>query len=208
VNGRRVAREVLRDGDWIQLGPRVRFRYSVSDDNELKLLQQLYETSSRDALTGAFNRQHFTRLLATELSFAERHTAPLALMLLDLDHFKLVNDTHGHGAGDAVLRQVTKALMQRLRDGDSLARYGGEEFAVCLRGTDLRSSARMAERLRATVAAVPVLYEARPVPVTISIGCATLACTTDNSADSLIAVADRRLYAAKHGGRNRVVAWD
>jgi two-component system, cell cycle response regulator len=208
VNGRQISREALHDGDWIQLGPRVRFRYSVSDDNELKLLQRLYETSSRDALTGAYNRQHFVRLMATELSFAERHHTPLSLMLIDLDHFKQVNDSYGHGAGDVVLKQVTTALTQRLRDGDTLARFGGEEFAVCLRGTDLRTCSRMAERLRATVATVPVVYEGRYIPVTISIGCASLACAPEKNLEKLLAVADRRLYAAKRTGRNRVVAAD
>ena len=149
VNGRQVSREALHDGDWIQLGPRVRFRYSVSDDNELKLLQRLYETSSRDALTGAYNRQHFGRLMATELSFAERHHTPLSLMLIDLDRFKQVNDRYGHGAGDIVLKQVTTALTQRLRDGDTLAtlwRRGVRGLPAWHRSADLLAHGRTPAR--------------------------------------------------------------
>jgi diguanylate cyclase (GGDEF)-like protein len=206
VQGRRVSRCRLQDGDWIQLGPRVQLRYSVTDQSERQLLERLYESSSRDPLTGAHTRQYFASHLSSEISFAARHESPVSLMLIDIDHFKRVNDTYGHAAGDAVLRQVSKAMLQRLRAPELLARYGGEEFAVCVRGADVRSCTRIAERLRQTVAALPVLYDKQTIPVTVSIGCASLSCASRGSADELFLVADRRLYSAKRGGRNQVVS--
>ena len=199
---------VLSDGDFIQLGPRVGFRFSLTDSKQERLLQRLYESSNRDALTGAYNRKHFDERLLAELAYAARHESSTALLLFDIDHFKKVNDTHGHAAGDAVLRQVAGVTMTRLRTEDVFARIGGEEFAVLLRGVNVQGSARLAERLRTSISAVPTLFEGRPIPITISIGCAALRADGGaNQTDQLVRQADERLYRAKNGGRNRVV-WD
>lgn len=204
VQGRRISRAKLNDGDWIQLGPRVKFRFSEADQQEIELLQQLYESSCRDPLTLCHNRQYFLQRVGAEIAYAKRHQAPLSVVLLDIDHFKQVNDVYGHAAGDAALKQISKAVRQRLRTDDVLARYGGEEFAISLRGVDLRGCALVAERLRATVATVPVVFEGRYIPVTMSLGCASFGCGPEDTVEGLLAVADRRLYAAKRGGRNRV----
>jgi diguanylate cyclase (GGDEF)-like protein len=206
VQGQRVAQRRLLDGDFIQLGPRVAFRFSLVDARQESLLHQLYESSTRDALTGAYNRKHFDERLRAEVAYCTRHGSEASLVVFDIDFFKRINDRWGHPGGDAVLRQVVRVAGQRLRAEDVFARIGGEEFAVILRGIDLAGAARVGERLRATVYAVPVVVAAQPVGVTISVGCAALSCCQERSASELFAAADARLYQAKHSGRNRVVA--
>lgn len=206
IQGQKAQERVeLVDGDFIQFGPRVGFRFSLTDARQEKLLQRLYESSNRDALTGAYNRKHFDERLLTELAHAARHRSTTALLLFDIDHFKRVNDTYGHAAGDAVLRQVAGVTLSRLRSEDVFARIGGEEFAVLLRGVSVAGAARLAERLRTSISAVPTMFEGRTVPVTISIGCAATTGAPDARSDELIRRADERLYQAKNGGRNRVV---
>jgi two-component system, cell cycle response regulator len=206
VNGMAVGRAKLTEGDSIQLGPRVAFRYSIADISQEELLKRLFESSTRDALTGVYNRKHFEERLAAEIAYALRHTADVALVLFDVDHFKRVNDQYGHQTGDAVLRHVTAAAARRLRTEDVLARFGGEEFAVILRGETELGAGLVAERLRAQVAVLPAVVDGRPISVTISAGCASLEGCREQSVEEVIAAADRRLYRAKRGGRNRVVA--
>ncbi len=206
VAGERLDLTQLKDGDLIQLGPRVTLRFTLLDEHQEQLMQRLYQSSTVDALTGAHNRKHFDERLKSEIAFAQRHDTNLALILFDIDHFKNVNDRFGHSAGDEVLRQVARCCGQRLRTEDIFARFGGEEFAVVLRGVSLHGAARLAERLRATVAAVPMMHGSKPIPVTISAGCATLECCSSASAEALIDAADERLYQAKGAGRNKVVA--
>ncbi|HEY6560543.1 MAG TPA: diguanylate cyclase [Polyangiaceae bacterium] len=206
VQGRPVQRAAIQDGDWVQLGPRAAFRFSLTDTRQELLLRRLYESSTRDALTGAYNRKHFDERLRTEIAFAARHRAEASLVLFDIDHFKKVNDTFGHQAGDAVLRQVAMLVSRRLRAEDVFARVGGEEFAVILRGIDRAGAARAAERIRTTVATLPVTFDGKPIPITLSAGCASVRCSTERTLEDIVGIADRRLYAAKNTGRNRVVA--
>jgi len=206
VGGQRIERHPLRDGDVFQLGPTVLFRYAYTDASQERMLNKLYEASVRDALTGAYNREHFEERLKVEVAYARRHNTQVSLLMFDLDFFKKVNDTYGHPAGDAALIYVSERVRGALRTEDVFARYGGEEFAVVLRGIDLEGSARAGERLRAMIAAHPVSHEGRQFPVTVSIGCANLRDCPDPNTTTLIAIADRRLYAAKRSGRNRVVA--
>jgi two-component system cell cycle response regulator len=208
VSGRLIGRAVLRDGDVIQLGPRVAFRFSLMDTHQVEVMKQLFETSVRDGLTGAFNRQHLEDRLRGEIAYAVRHKTELGFLLLDVDHFKKVNDTYGHPAGDAVLRFVSGIVSSRLRTEDLFARYGGEEFVAVLRGIDLAGTARAGERLRTVIAANVPHFEGQHIPVTVSIGAASLSTCAEPTIESLVATADRRLYLAKNGGRNRVVASD
>jgi diguanylate cyclase (GGDEF)-like protein len=208
VGGSAITKRRLVDGDWIQLGPRVGFRYSVTDATQEELLQRLFESSTRDALTGTYNRKHFEERLNAEVAYGLRHNTEIALVLFDIDHFKRINDTHGHQIGDVVLRQVATTAGRRLRTEDVLARFGGEEFAVILRGTSRLGAGLVAERLRALVAALPAIVDGKPIPVTVSAGCASLECCKSRSPHELVAAADRRLYVAKRQGRNRVVAAD
>jgi diguanylate cyclase (GGDEF)-like protein len=128
------------------------------------------------------------------------------LVLFDVDHFKKVNDTYGHQAGDQVLIQIARTVSQMVRSEDMFARYGGEEFAVVVRAIGLAGATSLAERLRAAVAGLVVSTDRGTIRVAISLGVASSASLQDHSPEGLIRVADKRLYAAKHGGRNRVVA--
>jgi two-component system, cell cycle response regulator len=208
VQGDKIERHRLSDGQVFQLGPNVMFRYAFTDASQQRMLQNLYEASVRDSLTGAYNRDHFEERLRTELAYARRHGTQVSLIIFDLDHFKQINDTYGHPAGDAVLVNIAKRVGAGLRTEDVFARYGGEEFAIILRGIELADAARVAERLRERIAATPALFDSLKIPVTTSVGCATLTELPDATPPALVAMADRRLYAAKRSGRNRVIARD
>jgi diguanylate cyclase (GGDEF)-like protein len=164
----------------------------------------LYESSIRDGLTHLFNRRHFSDRLDAELSYARRRGTRLGLMLIDVDFFKRVNDTHGHAAGDAVLVEVGRRFAGELRQEDIVARYGGEEFVVALRDLTLERTRLVAERLRAAVERQPVAHDGQEIAVTVSIGCSAIDSDPSVPRDALVAAADARLYAAKRGGRNRV----
>jgi diguanylate cyclase (GGDEF)-like protein len=207
VGGQRIERHVLRDGDTLQFGPTATFRYTLTDAGQEALLRQLFESSVTDALTGTHNREYFDSQLKAELSFARRHKTEVALVLFDVDHFKKVNDTYGHPAGDEVLIRLAHAVRPIVRNEDVFARYGGEEFAVILRGVDINGAASLAERLRATVEAMTIPTERGSIHVTVSIGCASVGGAHDLKPEGMIAQADARLYRAKHAGRNRV-AWE
>jgi two-component system cell cycle response regulator len=203
VNGRRVEVHRLRAGDRLRLGGFVA-RYVAAGDAEGSELAGLAEASRRDALTGLPNRRAFDEELAREVARAGRTGAPLALVVLDVDRFKAVNDGHGHPAGDAVLREVAARAAAAVRRGDLAARIGGEEFALLLPGADLAGAAELAGRVRAAVAGAPVPAGAGALAVTVSLGCAALA--PGEPAEALLARADARLYEAKRTGRDRVCA--
>ncbi len=205
VQGQRVTRQLLRDGDVIQFGPTAVFRYTITDESQEALLQQLYDASVTDALTGAANREHFDTQLRSELSYARRHKTDVSLAIFDVDHFKRVNDTYGHPAGDAVLVALADTIRKMVRNEDVFARYGGEEFALILRGIDGVGAASVGERLRERVEAMRVATDSGPLAITISVGCASFADLEDKTPEALVSIADKRLYAAKHAGRNRVV---
>ena len=163
------------------------------------LNQQLEVLSTIDALTGLNNRRAFEHSLAQELALVDRRSTPLSLVIVDVDHFKTINDTHGHAAGDTVLQTIAERLTQCARAIDVVARIGGEEFAVILPNTDAASARGVAERMRAAVENEAWLTN----PLTISLGIATL--LKHETASSLFVRADKAMYAAKEGGRNRVV---
>jgi two-component system, cell cycle response regulator len=205
MDGEQIRTRILRDGDAFQVGPHVVVRLARMTDVEEKLARQLYDSSMRDALTGTFNRRHFGDRLRGEVAFAHRHAAPLSLLTIDFDHFKNINDTHGHSAGDAVLKQGAHRIMSTLRSEDVLARVGGEEFSVILRGISHDAALACAERIRAAVAAAPVLVpRSAAVTMTVSLGVASFDEVAAKTVEGFIELADERLYAAKRAGRNRV----
>ena len=164
----------------------------------------LRELATHDGLTALYNHHTFYVLLGDELARAQRFNRPLSLLLLDIDHFKRVNDTHGHQAGDAVLKRLSELLGREARAIDRVCRYGGEEFTVILPETDLEAAAIIAERLRASVEAQPFDVEAgAPLRITVSIGVASWPLQGEG-VDTLVAAADTALYAAKRSGRNRI----
>jgi diguanylate cyclase (GGDEF)-like protein len=205
VAGLKITRHELKDGDVIQFGPTAVFRYTLSDEAQEALLRQLYDASVTDALTGAHNREHFDTQLRAELSYARRHHTDVSLVIFDADHFKRVNDTYGHQVGDTVLMQIANVVRGTVRSEDVFARYGGEEFALVLRGIDIEGAGAVADRLRERIAALSIATDRGSLKVTVSAGCASLATSDEKTPEGLIAVADRRLYGAKHAGRNRVM---
>ena len=197
---------VLRDGDRVQLGSNTLLRFAYVDEHEEAALRRVYEAAHLDGLTGVFNRKHLEERMAVELSVAARNSEPLSVVIIDVDHFKKVNDTHGHLAGDAVLKHVAALLKKSVRPEDVVARYGGEEFVIVSRSTELPAAVELAERLRAAVSTEPIHFEAKEIAVTSSAGVASLACCgPSRDRATLLGTADRRLYAAKSSGRNRVV---
>jgi diguanylate cyclase (GGDEF)-like protein len=204
VNGERVARAVLRDGDKVQVGETTILKFTYTDELEEKFRKRMYDAALYDSLTKACNKQHFLQRLETEVAYAKRHGAALALLMLDIDHFKKINDTWGHPAGDCVLAALGQVIKATVRTEDIFARYGGEEFAVLCRSTDADTALALGERLRTRVQTASVEYEGQPIPVTASIGVASWFDQPD-SLRQLIADADQALYKAKGAGRNRVV---
>ncbi|MEY2931279.1 MAG: hypothetical protein RL033_2028, partial [Pseudomonadota bacterium] len=206
VDGERVTSAELRDGSVVQLGSRVTFRFSLVQEDEQRALSSLQNLGHHDPLTGVYNRRHLERHLAAELAFAERHESSISVIMLDLDHFKRVNDEHGHLAGDLVLERVAELVTSQIRTEDMLARYGGEEFIIVLRETPVAGAEILAERIRRVVAGATIAVSTeRALTVTLSAGCASLACTAGADVEQLIQTADRRLYLAKQQGRNRVM---
>ncbi|HEY4159065.1 MAG TPA: GGDEF domain-containing protein [Polyangiaceae bacterium] len=205
VQGQRIERQPLRDGDVVQFGPTATFRYTITDEGQETLLRQLYDASVTDALTGANNREHFDTQLFSELSYARRHRTDVSLILFDVDHFKKVNDTYGHPVGDLVLVELARTIAGVVRNEDVFARYGGEEFALILRGIDLTGAAAVGERLRQRIEALRIAAEQGSLSITVSVGCSSCGESDEKTPEALVASADRRLYAAKRSGRNRVV---
>jgi two-component system cell cycle response regulator len=205
VNGRRVERMDLSDGDRVQVGPTLVLRFGVLAADEEALARQLYEGSTRDGLTRIYNRRYASERLAAEVAHGHRHGTRLSLILFDLDHFKRVNDSAGHQAGDAVLRVVAAQVQKVIRAEDVLARYGGEEFVVLVRGIEHKNVCVLADRIRVAVERLSIPWESRTLKATVSLGVASLPeCGPKATAEALLALADDRLYRAKAAGRNRV----
>lgn len=200
---------VLRDGERIVLG-NVCLRLDALDPYERLVEMRLREASVRDPLTGLYNRGVFDERLASEVAFARRHGSALGVVMIDVDHFKSVNDNYGHAVGDAVLRSVAERLQTCVRTEDVTARYGGEELSVIVRGADRNGLAQLAERIRSAIEGGRLSNNGRIIQVTASCGTAFVTGQRAREATplSLVQAADAALYAAKHAGRNRVVAAD
>ncbi|NER59174.1 GGDEF domain-containing protein [Pseudomonas sp. MAFF212428] len=164
---------------------------------------QLQRLSSTDCLTGLYNRGHWEQSLKLAHARNLRYGNPTSLVMLDIDHFKRVNDTYGHQAGDEVIKQVARLVREQVRDSDVAGRYGGEEFGVLLPDTDRAGAQVFAERLRQAAEGLDVVHEGQRIRFTISLGVADMSRPSSTHAE-LIAWADQALYASKHAGRNRV----
>jgi diguanylate cyclase (GGDEF)-like protein len=204
VNGSVIKEVPLRDGDKIQLGSSTILKFTYHDKLEENFQRAMYDAALRDDLTKAFNKKHFLDRLEQEVAFVRRHGAPLSLIMFDVDHFKNVNDTYGHVAGDHVLAKLAQITHGAIRTEDLFGRYGGEEFGIICRNISLLGAGSMAERLRSMVEASDFVFETREIPVTISLGVAGFPEAPVQNGIELIAAADEALYAAKRSGRNRV----
>lgn len=204
VNAQPIDTCALEDGDRIRIGAGTCLQFTLEDDIEANVREHLYSAATRDALTKVPNRRVFEEQLKRSTAYSRRHGVPVSVLLFDIDHFKAINDEHGHLTGDDVLRQVAGLLAGAIRTEDTLARLGGEEFGLIVDGNDLEQAVRTAERLRAAVASRPFETRSGDVPVTISVGVAQYDPTRHAAGLEVIAAADMRLYEAKRGGRNRV----
>lgn len=193
----------LVDGDRIQVGPaHLKF---IQSETEEKFHEVIYKLKVEDALTRIHNKRYMTEFLEREVSRAARHKTALSLIMFDLDYFKKINDTWGHLAGDAVLREAAALVKSLARLEDCFARYGGEEFAFVVPGVPLANAAVLAEKIRFCIESHSFAWNGKRMPVTVSLGVAELP-PGETDLTQLIRLADERLYQAKRGGRNRVVA--
>jgi diguanylate cyclase (GGDEF)-like protein len=204
VNGIRITTTTeLHDNDKIQVGRATVLRFAFHDALDESFHEVLLSNALRDGLTKLFNKRYLMDRLDAELKFAHRHDAAVSLLMMDLDHFKAINDTHGHLAGDAVLTAVAGVVARAVRNEDVVARFGGEELAIILRAVHVDGALNMAERLRKLVDQLVVDFADTKLHVTVSIGIACAASTKDaKTPEALVEQADQALYRAKHAGRN------
>ncbi len=203
VNDTSIRKGAIRDGDQVQIG-RTILKYMTGDNVEAHYHEEIYRLMTIDGLTQVHNRRYFDETLDREFTRSKRYTRQLALIVIDIDHFKKINDTWGHLAGDSLLRQVVSAIKPKLRAQDVLARTGGEEFAILSPEIDLEGARLVAEKVRAIVEQTAMRFENVTIPCTISLGVAQLS-AGDEEPSKLYKRADELLYAAKQAGRNRVM---
>jgi len=194
----------LRNGDLVKIG-RTIFKYIAGGNIEAAYHDEIYRLTTMDGLTQIYNRRYFDEQLDREISRSRRYERVLSLVLVDIDHFKKVNDKFGHLAGDSVLKQLASTVRTRIRREDVFARYGGEEFAILLPEVALVGARQLSEKVRRLVEKQRFEFDRQPIPVTISLGVAVLDPHHREPGD-LVRAADEKLFEAKTGGRNRVVA--
>jgi diguanylate cyclase (GGDEF)-like protein len=204
VNDRQVTELELRDGDYIQVGETI-FKFLSGSNVEAKYHQEMYSLTTIDGLTKAYNRRYFVEVLEREIMRARRYERPLVLGLIDIDHFKKINDTWGHLAGDQILKDMSRIVLDTIRKEDIFSRYGGEEFALLLPEVGLDGAKILCERLRTSIEGAMFRYQDKRVQVTVSLGLACTPCTGDRIVgEKLIELADAKLYEAKESGRNKL----
>jgi two-component system cell cycle response regulator len=204
VNDEPIDEYVMRDGDLIKIG-RTIFKFLTGGNIENAYHEEIYRLTTIDGLTQIFNKRYFLETLEREIARSHRYRRELSLVMFDIDHFKKINDSFGHLAGDYALKHLAQTVKTRIRREDCFARYGGEEFSIVLPEIDGLNSKPFAEKIRQLVEATDFKFENTSMPLTISMGVATLDMdSTDPQA--LIKRADDRLYEAKSSGRNCVCA--
>jgi diguanylate cyclase (GGDEF)-like protein len=194
----------LQDGDYLRVGNCI-YRFLAGGNIEAEYHEEIYRLTIQDGLTQVYNRRYLNEFLEREVVRTARHERSLAVILLDIDHFKAVNDQLGHLAGDVALREFCARVRSVIRQDELLARYGGEEFAVVLPEADVTTAREMAERIRLLVEKRPFVFNDRSYQLTVSAGVAVMTATEPLTLDALLKQADRNLYRAKQSGRNRVV---
>ncbi|HEU0031364.1 MAG TPA: GGDEF domain-containing protein [Kofleriaceae bacterium] len=205
VNESRVMQPMLlSEGDQVRFGDAI-YKFLSGSNIESAYHEAIHNMAIQDGMTGIHNKRYFTEFLEREISVSQRYGHPLTLVMFDVDHFKQINDTYGHLAGDAVLKDLAARIRPRIRREDLFARYGGEEFACVLPSTALQGGVVFAEHLRVLIEERPCVFEDKQIGFTISLGVTTLQRETGVDPAGLIKRADDNLYAAKRGGRNRVV---
>jgi len=202
VNDELIDEYVMRDGDFIKIG-RTIFKFLSGNNIENSYHEEIYRLTTIDGLTQIYNKRYFLETLEREISRAHRYRRELTLMMMDIDHFKKINDTYGHLAGDYVLKQLASVIKARIRREDTMSRYGGEEFALVLPEVDQINAGQTAEKIRKLVEKTVFKFEDTKIPVTVSMGVSALDPETKDPND-FIKRADEKLYQAKNQGRNQV----
>jgi len=206
VNGSSTPAHQLECGDLLKVGE-VIFKYLAGDNIESAYHEEIYRLAIEDGLTQLPNKRYLMQFLGREMARVQRYERPICLMMIDVDHFKSINDTYGHLAGDDVLSDLANLLKPRIRKDECLARYGGEEFTIVMPETQLKGAKLFAEIMRESVENHEFSFDGQTIPVTVSIGVARNSDAADTP-EKLIAAADELLYQAKSAGRNRVVSAD
>jgi len=210
LEGKRIAEAHIRDGQRFQIGAHTLIKFVCSDEVEAEAQRRLARGALLEPLTGLHNRRYLLDRLSTELAAGQRHRRPLALLLVDVDHFKKVNDGHGHAAGDEALRLLARVLQGAVRKEDVVARFGGEEFVILARETSLAGARALGERIRRAVERSRCTFQGAEIALTVSVGVAVgqapPAFEPGKTEHQLLEAADRALYRAKRQGRNRVVS--
>jgi len=202
VNDQPIRERALSDGDQIRIG-RSMLKFLTSNNVEAQYHEEIYRLMTLDGLTQLYNRRFFQEALEREFARSHRYRHPFALALFDVDHFKRINDSHGHQAGDTVLAHVASLVQAKVRTNDLVARIGGEEFAVILPETTRAGGIQLAEKLRRAIELERFMHDGCPIPVTVSFGVSEFSRSVASS-EALMKAADDRLYQAKRAGRNRV----
>ncbi|NOJ98402.1 GGDEF domain-containing protein [Corallococcus coralloides] len=204
LNDREVLQaQPLRSGDLVKVGGSI-FKFLDGDNIETQYHETIYTLTIADGLTGINNKRYFVEYLEREMGRSHRYQRTLSLMMFDIDHFKQINDVHGHLAGDYVLREMAQSIKRLVRREQCFARYGGEEFAIVMPEDGPDKARLFAEKIRKLVEDKRFVFEDKDIPVTISIGVAEVA-SEMSEPSQFIKVADANLYKAKKSGRNRVV---
>lgn len=203
VDGSRIREKTLAPNHRLQVGGAV-LKVEFKDTSEIEREKELFEAATTDGLTKVGNRRWFREQAQSDFALARRGKSQVHLILLDVDFFKKVNDTHGHPAGDFVLREIAELLHREKREEDLLARYGGEEFILLVRQASAEQALALAERLRRSVEIHRFHFSEKNIPVTISLGLSTHSDSKEETLDCLISRADKALYRSKQEGRNRV----
>ena len=204
VNDELIDEYVLRDGDFIKIG-RTIFKFLSGNNIENSYHEEIYRLTTIDGLTQIYNKRYFLETLEREISRAHRYRRELSMIMFDIDHFKKINDTYGHLAGDYVLKQLASVVKSRIRREDTMSRYGGEEFAIVLPEVDAYNANQTAEKIRKLVEKTVFKFEDTKIPVTISVGVCSITPDTKDPGE-FIKKADEKLYQAKSQGRNQVCA--
>jgi len=196
----------LQGGSRIRLSKKVVLKFAFQDTLERGVQEDLYSSAVRDPLTGIHNKRFFQERLEHEVTYALRHKTDLSLIMFDLDHFKKINDTHGHPTGDAVLVEIARRVHNTLRTEDVFARYGGEEFVVIMRGTPIAEADHVAGRILKAVRQHPIQTDQASIPLTVSLGVAGFQPNLFSTATAFLARTDLLLYQAKEQGRDCLVS--
>jgi diguanylate cyclase (GGDEF)-like protein len=204
VNDNKIRKVRLKPGDLIRIGHRV-FKFLSSDHVERQYHEEIYSMMISDGLTGIPNKRYFMDVLEREVSRSQRHNRPLSLVLFDIDHFKKVNDQHGHLVGDFILRDLCSRVAPYVRKDEVFARYGGEEFAIILSEVSREQAYEVVEKILVMIMTEDFEVDGIHIPITVSIGIQELNPKRHRTVNDLIEAADRKLYRAKKNGRNCIV---